>query len=846
MCLVLLTVVSPAQQIDKDIQTLGDLIERIEKETDFSFSYADKLKDHPIEIAQNVDLNNLQSLISQLEIQGVKVVKKGNLIIFKKGKKPQVTKSAIQVSGYVRDAKSGESLIGAHVIDLATGKGVSTNVFGFFSLSVNGDSISVRYLGYEQQNQSIAHYKDDLVVNLAESQQQLSEVVITDFAEIQEVNQMSSFKMSPDQIKAMPVFMGEADVLKSLQLLPGVQAGNEGSSGLYVRGGGPDQNLILLDGVPVYNANHLFGFFSVFNPDAINSVELIKGGFPARYGGRLSSVIDIQMKEGNLNKFEGEGSIGLIASKLTVGGPIKKGKTSYMVSARRTYLDLFTVPIAKAGDASQFGGYHFWDINGKINHIFSPKDRLYFSFYSGKDKFFQVIKNDNTEGINEKENSDLQWGNITSALRWNHRFSDKLFSNVTGIMARYNFDLSTVIDYQYSNDFDFPDIYRENSYLSNVSDLGLKWDFNYYASNSHQIRFGANYAHHTLKPGKSQFKSHLETDTTFGASKIMLHELSAYAEDDISITPLTQLNVGVHFSGATSEQRFYTSWQPRLSLNQKLSNTVSLKASYSRMAQYIHLLVNSGIGLPTDLWVPSTDKVKPQLSDQIALGVATTYRKLEVSIEGYYKQMDNLVEYKDGAGFLDITNEWENKLEFGKGTSYGVEFFLQKKSGKSTGWIGYTWSKSRRDFTNLNFGKKFPYRYDRRHDASIVYNLNLNKKIDIGAVWVFGTGNAVTLPTSTYPKATWSASGPNYDATSKNYPGRNSTRMRSYHRLDLSISFKKTTKWGERKWVFGTYNTYSRLNPTFISFNDDDPQDKKFTQFSLFPLIPNVSYQFKF
>jgi hypothetical protein len=612
-----------------------------------------------------------------------------------------------------------------------------------------------------------------------------------------------------------------------------------------VRGGGPDQNLVLLDGVPVYNTNHLFGFFSVFNSDAINNIELIKGGFPARYGGRLSSIVDIQMKEGNLHEFEGEGAIGLVASKITVNGPITKGKTSFMLSARRTYIDALAVPLAKLSDSERIVGGNFWDLNVKVNHIISPKDRVYLSFYSGRDKLYDDYSVNNAE-VKEEEHAGIRWGNITSAFRWNHKYNDQLFSNLTATYSLYQFELGTTVNYQFSDDLNTPDIFRKNEYSSSIRDLGLKMDFDFFLNNDHQIKYGINFIHHSLNPGMSSFRSHIGTDTTFGSREIDIPEIYVYAEDEISLTNSTSANLGFHFSAAFPGVETYTSFQPRLTINQKLGATLSTKASYSRMAQYIHLLVNSGVGLPTDLWVPSTDRVKPQLSDQIALGLFSVHKDIEISVEGYYKWMENLIEYKDGAGFLDIDSEWENKVEFGSGESYGAELFIQKKSGPSTGWVSYTWSKSTREFENLNFGNPFPYRYDRRHNVSVVYNLAINERIELGAVWVYSTGNAVTLPTSNYPKANWDSNGPGYDEFVKHYPGRNSSRMKDYHRLDLNISFKKTTQWGERKWVFGINNAYNRLNPTYIELDDEDLRNKKFRQLSIFPLIPNISYQFKF
>jgi hypothetical protein len=821
------------------IKHFSDLVAYLEMYTQFKFAYPEKLNNVSLTVNEGVNLNDAAQLQQMLALHGIEVVIKGDLLIFRK--RENTTK---KISGFVRDAASGESLIGANVIDLTSGKGVSANPFGYFSLDASGDSVAVSFVGYAYKKLSVKDVGTELLVMLEKETSVLEAVMITG-SDSRDLPEMSSIKLSPEQIKSIPVFMGETDLLKTLQLLPGVQAASEGTAGFQVRGGGPDQNLILLDGVPVYNANHLFGFFSVFNADAINSVELIKGGFPARYGGRLSSIVDIQMKEGNLYELEGEGAVGLVASRITVNGPITKGKSSFMLSARRTFMDVLTVPMAKLAKSDRIMSAGFWDLNAKVNHIISSKDRIYLSFYSGRDRLYDDYNLD--EGsTKEDEHTEIRWGNITSAFRWNHKYTDQIFSNLTATYTRYQFELGTKVHYEFPEDMNTPDISRNNQYYSNIRDVGLKMDFDYFLNNDHLIKFGANLVHHALRPGVSKFRSHIQVDTTFGSPAIDLGELYIYAEDEVSLSGSTRANIGVHYSAARAGSKTYASWQPRLTINQRLGNALSIKASYARMAQYIHLLVNSGIGLPTDLWVPSTERVKPQLSDQVALGVSSVYKQFEISVEGYYKWMDNLIEYKDGAGFLDIDSEWENKVEFGSGKSYGTELFVQKKSGRSTGWIAYTWSKSIRQFDNLNFGESFPYRYDRRHNVSVVYNLAINNTIDFGAVWVYNTGNAVTLPTSTYPKATWNSNGPDYGDFVKHYPGRNSSRMKDYHRLDFSISFKKAKRWGERKWVFGVYNTYCRLNPIYIELDDENRFNKKFRQLSIFPLIPHISYQFKF
>ncbi len=765
------------------------------------------------------------------------------------------------ISGYISDGNSGEPLIGATVFDEMTLKGTTTNPYGYFSITLPGDSARLRFsfVGFTPQKFSVELAKDiKLNVELV-AQNNLDEVVITAESQnsIQDDSQMSSIDLSMEKVKALPVFLGEQDVMKTLQLLPGVQSGSEGASGIYVRGGGPDQNLILLDGVPVYNASHLFGFFSVFNADAINSVQLIKGGFPAHYGGRLSSVIDIRMKEGNMKEIHGEGSIGLISAKLMLEGPIVKDKTSFAISGRRTYIDLLARPLIKAAaEGSGYGGYFFYDLNAKINHKFSDKSRLYASGYFGNDKFYanftdSYSQNGTTYDIESV--NDLKWGNAIAALRWNYLITPKLFSNTTLTFSKYNFnigfseeDTQTSSSGTTSNAFSF-------DYLSGIKDFSGKVDFDYNPHPDHFVKFGTGYTNHTFTPGVNTFKQDAngssQIDTSFGANPINAGEFWVYAEDDFKIGQRIKVNAGLHFSGFVVEGVTYTSLQPRISARYLLNELSSIKASFASMAQYLHLLTNSGIGLPTDLWVPPTADIKPQFSNQVAIGYAHTIaKKYEFSIEGYYKTMENLIEYKDGASFFGNNETWEDKVEVGSGLSYGAEILFEKKIGKTSGWVGYTLSWSNRTFENLNFGEPFPYRYDRRHDIGAAITHKFNDKVDIGVVWVYGTGNAVTLGTERYNS---------FDAATNFYGGfgygeieyiesRNGYRMPAYHRLDIGINLhKKMEKW-ERTWSFGVYNIYNRQNPFYLYFSRDNVGDRRLTQVSLFPLIPSFSYSFKF
>jgi len=749
------------------------------------------------------------------------------------------------VSGYVEDAGSKERLIGVNVFIPGTTYGTTTNTFGFFSLSVPSDKylLQVSYIGYLSLRDSIDLTEKNLKRNyqLSINSEELEEVTVTADELPAEQAQMSTINLPVQDIKNIPAFMGEVDIIKTLQLLPGVQSGNEGTTGFYVRGGSPDQNLILLDGVPVYNASHLFGFFSVFNADAIKNVQLTKGGFPARFGGRLSSVLEIDMKEGNMKEFHGEGSVGLIASKLTLEGPIVKDKTSFIVSGRRTYYDLIVRPfLPEDVDA----GYYFGDFNAKINHIFSRKDRLYLSYYGGKDKFFN--REDYLgEGYFE---SRLQWGNNTGSLRWNHLYNDKLFSNLTATFTEYEFRVGS------EEEFD-GDKYGQD-YYSRIRDYGARMDYEYIHNTRHSLRFGGSYTYHIFRPGVFQFEGEEDgedLDSTLNLSDpIYSHDMYAYVEDDWNISQRWRASYGLHYSAYYVGTQFYNSLQPRISARYLIDDAWSVKGSFATMTQYIHLLSNTGIGLPTDLWVSSTDQVAPSNSQQIALGTTRNFKgsTWEVSGEVYYKWMDNLIEYKEGASFFN-SSDWQNAIEQeGKGKAYGLELLVRKNKGKTTGWIGYTLAWTKRQFENLNEGREFPYRYDRRHDISIVLNHKVTKNIDIGATWVYGTGIAFTAPLSQYSSGFGNNDfNPFTDGGNviTRYSDRNAFRFPSYHRMDVGINFHKKTRWGERTINLSAYNAYNRQNPFFIYIYEDFfTRDKEVRQVSLFPIIPSISYIFKF
>lgn len=787
------------------------------------------------------------------------------------------------ISGFVNDNENGESLIGVNVIVQEKLVGTTSNTYGFYSLTLPEGSyeISFTYIGFETLKQSVNLNKNiSLNVDLISSSTDIGEVTIVAEETVVERTQTSIVEVPVQLIKNIPALLGEVDVLKAIQLLPGVQSGGEGTSGFYVRGGGPDQNLILLDGVPVYNASHLFGFFSVFNADAIKNVRLTKGGFPARFGGRLSSVLEIDMKEGNMKKIEGEGSIGLISSKLTLQGPIIKDKTSFIVSGRRTYIDILAQPFIRSSNDGNPAGYYFYDLNAKLNHKFSEKDRLYLSAYLGKDRFYlsegdesSFLANNTNYQSTSRNDFGLDWGNITSSLRWNHLFSNKLFANTTLTYSKYQFN--TIFDSYtsevtpYTTDTDTTNF----NYFSGVKDYGAKFDFDYLPNPNHYIKFGLNYVRHNFYPGSlvlylSSYERdslgvenyQVPYDTTFNFSEALeSNDAFFYVEDDIKVNDQLKVNLGMHLGYFNTNNKTYYSFQPRFSSRYLINKDWSLKASYAEMQQNIHLLTGSGAGLPTDIWVPSTDSVPPQYSKQVAFAANKNFLNglIEVSIEGYYKSMSDLITLKPGAEIIGF-DDWKNKVDTnGIGRSYGAELFIQKKKGKTTGWIGYTLSFSERKFEGVNFGKWYPYKFDRRHDFSLVMSQKFSDNFDIGLTWVYGSGNNMTFLESRYPSVNINGNINGIDEGSvgeiEYYPTRNNLRLPSYHRLDIGLNFHKKKKWGDRTISVGAYNVYNRKNPFFLSVNDKievqngvPTSTRVVQQTSLFPIIPSISYKFKF
>lgn len=776
----------------------------------------------------------------------------------------------VSLSGYLTSARDGEGIIGAKAYIPSIKVGATSNNYGFYSLNVPKGKyiIEFRATGLETTIKEVELFKNmQLDVEVGDLTKDFQEVKINaKRGENIESTKMGQIELEVAKIKTLPAFFGEVDVIKTIQLLPGVNSATEGGQGFYVRGGGPDQNLVLLDEAVVYNAAHLFGFFSVFNVDAIKSVNLTKGGMSANFGGRMSSVLEVTMNEGNNKRFGVKGGLGLISSRLTVEGPLKKHKGSFIASARRTYIDV--IMKAAIPDDSPFSGssYFFYDFNFKANYRLGDKDKVFLAGYYGKDQFVFGNKDDDFS-------VRMPWGNGIASLRWNHLFSSKLFLNVTGTFTDYLFAFGSEQD-----EFTF-------ELESGVRDIGGKVDFSYFPNSRHKIKWGLNYINHTFVPSSVTAQQKDVVFDTGLAQRLKSHESAIYALDEFDINEKIKVNLGLRwslyqFTGPFTRYiktdisnpdstvvydkgdiiQSYNGPEPRVSARLLLNKTSSLKGAYTYHYQYVHLTSLSAVSLPTDIWFPTTDIAKPQQGYQTSLGYFKNFKqdKWATSVEIYYKGLKNLIEYQDGAQPSDnVSDNTDNLLTFGTGRSFGVELFIRKNIGKLTGWIGYTLAKSERKFEAINDGNYFPAKYDRRHDMSIVGSYQLNDRWTFGAAFIYATGSTLTLPESYYVQ--------NQDLLFK-YGNRNSTRMAPYHRLDISATLydKSTKKFvnenGETvevkkrfrsSWSFSVYNVYNRSNPFFLFVdNDGSVFDGDFKvavkQVTLFPIIPSVTWNFEF
>lgn len=748
------------------------------------------------------------------------------------------------ISGHITDASTGESLMGAtiQVVELKTGG--FTNEYGFYSVTIPAGSYTFRYsfIGYETVEFTAAVDKDlvhDIELKLTPAV--MDEIVVRATTEDKNVTstEMGTEEVKPQEVKDTPVLFGEQDIIKTIQLLPGISETGEGSSGFFVRGGNPDQNLVLLDEAPVYNASHFFGFFSVFNSDAIKNVKLIKGAAPPEYGGRLSSVMDVRMNEGNNKSYHVDGGLGLIFSRLTVQGPIRKNKGSFLLAGRRTYADIF-LKASKNSDMRKSRLY-FYDLNLKGNYTIGEKDRLFLSGYFGRDL------------LGYSNEFQFDWGNATSTLRWNHVFNEKLFLNSTLIYSDFDYVMTIHSD---GEDYEI---------TSGIQDINLKEDLQYYINPSHTIHMGINTIRHKFIPGRIEAREG-GTVNSYKISNIHAYESAAYITHEYKATSRLGFDYGLRFSlfnmvgpgtaydfddngDLTGETTYddnetiesYGAIEPRFLANYTLTDVSSVKLSYARNRQYIHLLSNSTAGTPLDIWYPSTNNVGAETADQVAAGYFRNFNDnmYETSIEAYYKDMKEQVDYKSGADIL-LNKYVESELVFGKGWSYGTEYYLKKTTGRLTGWISYSLSKTRRKFDAINQGRAYPSKYDRTHDISLVGVWKHSKKWTFSATWVFHTGNAVTFPSGKY---TIDGMKVNY------YTERNGYRMPDYHRLDLGATWihKKTEKF-ESSVNFSLYNAYGRKNAYMIYFreNEDNPEYLEAVQLTLFTFFPSITYNFKY
>lgn len=851
VCLLMLLVMSVAclsqtilkmpVALPRQSGTVGEFLSDLNKIAGVAISYSSEVVDLEKQVKLTGNEKTVEDILrSILKTQTLKIVEQNGKVFLVPG---TPVKKKFTISGYISDRESGERLIGASVFMPSKNAGTTSNVYGFFSITVEQDSLQLQtsYAGYFPASAAVNLSNDTVLNILLERNSVINEMIIVN-AEGKRNTQHRTLTgktdVSPALIKSISTLMGEADVLKTLQLLPGIQAGNEGTAGLNVRGGSADQTLILLDGVPVYNASHAFGLFSVFNADAVNNIEVLKSGFPASYGGRLSSVVDVHMREGDKYKFHGEGGIGLIFSKLTLEGPIKKGRSSFLFSARRTYADLFIRAAQKIVKAATDVTPFFGDVNAKANFPLGSKDRLYFSLYLGQDKL-RIKEKDDDGSIYD---AGLTWGNATALTRWNHVFNKKMFSNFTLTYSRYKFQTHDFTEEKKSNpDFNFRE---DNIYFSGIRDWSIKGDIDFLPTPNHFIKLGFDVVLHQYDPGISRF-SQKDSFTTInqqlGNQVLRSTEYDAYIEDDIKISERLKANIGVRFSAFALRSKTFTNVQPRLNFLYKLDAKWNLKASYGRMSQFIHLLTNGNVGLPTDLWVPVTERVPPQLSQQFSAGVSYSHDKsLEFSMETYYKTMKHVIDYGERSGFSNATYSWEEMLETGTGKAYGVEWLVQKKKGRITGLASYTLSRSTRQFANINDGKTFPFKYDRRHElkASVVWQKS--ERFHLSANWFYLTGSAVTMPSSYYFDP---FTGQYIDV----YTSRNESRMPDYHRLDMSMQFIKQKRKYTRTWVLSVYNVYNRLNPFYRYKSYTHPDNRiVFKDVTVFPILPSISYQFKF
>lgn len=753
------------------------------------------------------------------------------------------------ISGYINDRQSGERLIGVNVFVPSTQIGTISNKFGFFSLKIPEDTETIvfSYVGYKQDTVLLSKSSEFLNIDMSLGLN-IEEVIIkANTFDFTQSNETGASRISVTELNKLPKFLGENDIIHAIQLLPGVHSGAEGKASLHIRGGSPDQNLILMDDVPFYNVNHFGGFISTFNSDAINNFTLYKGGFPARYGSRLSSVVDIRLRDGDMNSFKTSGSIGILSSKILFEGPIIKNKSSFLISARINTFPIFRLFFSEALN------YRFYDLNTKLNYQINDKHRIHLSFYSGDDDIVSKDSDTFTTFSTSTKNS-IKWGNVNGSFRWNTILNPRVFVNT--VIGYTNYHYRTGFENEYINDTLTE--HTTNSFKSSVNDLFIKFAPEVYLYSNYKLSIGAEFLTHSFIPGNTLFeKTGIEEDSyriDFQNTEIKAFEHKLYIENDVDIFKWLGGNLGLHYSGYFVNNAYYSSMEPRLIANIRVNPTFSIKPAYSEMQQYVHLITYSGVGLPSDFWMPTTENTPPERVRQFSIGLEYYLKeKYKISLESYVKEMENLITIDKAESFFRNDEAWENKiLQSGTGIAKGLELLFRKEKGKTTGWLAFSLSKSERQFEELNNGKPFPYKYDSRFSTNIVLMHEIRKNITISAIWKFRTGYPITLPVKKYNS---------YGQEVFVYNEINSFRMKDYHRLDISMKFRKSTKWGKRTWDISILNLYNRQNPYYYYFEKEKTRvqntgsgygfssiegDLKLYQQSLIPFMPSVSYSFKF
>lgn len=772
--------------------------------------------------------------------------------------------NSFTISGHITDIDSGETLIGAGILSESNKTiGAVTNEFGYYSLTIKREALEdlrfvFSYVGYNQQVIELKQAADTVINIALKSSEELKEAVVVarKDAGLQSMY-LGSIDVPIQQIKQAPTLLGETDVLKSLQLLPGVQGGNEGFTGLFVRGGGPDENLIMLDGIPIYNVDHMLGLFSVFQAEAVKKVSLYKGSFPARYSGRVSSIVDIRTNDGNMKETHGSITLGIVSNKLHIEGPIIKDKLSYSVSGRGLMSAIYAPIIARLTDPATSANYYFYDLNGKLTWRISDRDRLYFGTYMGADvmRYRNDFNQDYQEShVQERAKFNTSWGSRIASLRWNHIFSSQLFSNATIAYNHYKMGVGTeAVEVDKHNANNSQSNFNIN-YNSEIRDFSARMDFDYKPNSNHIIKFGGEYVYHTYTPASfSKVNIHqdisvIQIDTTLhfqSKSSYHGHESALYVEDNFNLTENLSINPGLHFAWFHTDGSNYLSLQPRFGAKLSLGDH-SIKAGYSRMAQYVHLLSSSSVSLPMDLWVPITRNIRPVTSDQFSLGFySEALRGWELSAETYLKLTDNILEYKEGTSSIMGSNgDWENNVEMGKARSYGIELMAEKKSGKLTGWVSYTLAKSERIFPDgsINAGRWFPYKYDRRHAINIYANYSLNPYVDFNATWQYASGGTTTIAVG--QSALLGREGMIHRI--EDVPNRNNFRLPPSHKLSIGVNLHRKHRRGEGIWNLSIYNVYNQMNPNFVvahtSYGDDGNLKLYLEKVTILPIIPAFSY----